>query len=494
MTAEAPAASKGGAFAVRPGFGIERLARLTPAFIAAYFTAQFIVRLLASGNLETDEAQFVGLTHFALGYGNAHPPLYNWLVSLALEATGYWPAAVSLVKNLLLAGTYLLVFDTGRRATGSAVAGLCAAAGLALMPQIVWQSQFTLAHSVLVTFGAAALLHALTLIVQRPQSWLAYVYLGAAAAVGAHGKYNFFIVLVAALAVMLASKDLRGLLLNWRALLSAGSFAALFGPHLVWALGHLDEATNRVSKLQRENAMFGALDLPGLGVDGLLSVGVAAAVSAGPLLLVWFLARGRNPATSDTGNSDAFLRLYKGTAIVAFSLFAAIILFGDFHFVFERYLTPLLLPVPLWLALASPLSARAAGRLAATAGAVWLAVLIAIPSVIAFGKDHFAYPYRAMAAKVAEQVEPPYAILARRDRQSANLSIRLPGTAVLREEAPPDRVLIVWSGNADRRPSSLVEQLGQAFAPDGPVLSGAFPYENLSGARATMSAQLFVRR
>ena len=92
---------------------LERLARWTPLFILGYFTAQFLIRVGFSANLEIDESQFVGQTHLALGYGDSHPPLYNWLITGALALTGgYWPAAVALVKNFLLAGTYLLAFDT----------------------------------------------------------------------------------------------------------------------------------------------------------------------------------------------------------------------------------------------------------------------------------------------------------------------------------------------------------------------------------------------
>ncbi len=477
-------------------FDIERLARLTPLFIAFYFTAQFAMRLAVSGNLETDEAQFVGLTHFALGYGNAHPPLYNWLVALALELTGHWPAAVSLVKNMLLAGTYLLVFDTARRAAGSPVAGLCAAAGLALMPQIVWQSQFTLAHSVLVTFGVAALLHALTLAAHSPRSLPAYLYIGAAAAIGAYGKYNFFIVLAAAALAIASIPELRQRLLNVRIALSAAAFLALFGPHLAWALANLDSATNRVSKLERENSRFGAFDIPGLGIDGLLAIGTGLIASAGALALVWLLLRRGPHAQEPQGKAltGTLARLYARTALFAVALFAAIILLGDFHFVFERYLTPLILPLPLWLALAAPLGNRAAGRLMLTAGAVWLAALIAVPSVIAFGEDHFAHPYRAFAQEVAQRIDPPYAVLARRDRQSANIAIRLPGATVLRDEAPQNRVLIVWSGKDRQPPESLVTRLGPGFSAEGPAVSGTYAYENWSGASATLGAQLFVRR
>jgi 4-amino-4-deoxy-L-arabinose transferase-like glycosyltransferase len=484
-------------------FDLHRLAELTPSLIVAYFAAQFIVRLAVSGNLETDEAQFVGHTAFAWGYGNAHPPLYNWLVGLVLWATDSWPAAVSLVKNALLAGTWLLVFDTGKRATGSAVTGLCAAAGLAFMPQVVWQSQFTLAHSVLATFGTAALVNALTRVLLEPRSTGAYLYLGLAAAIGAYGKYNFLLVIIVAALAVLSLPSLRARLANARLALSAGIFALLFGPHLVFALTHIAETTNRIAKLERANSTFGILDIPVLGIDGLFSVGLATLASAAPLFIVWAIAQGgiratgqNAPALPGEAKSDAnlFAQLYLRIAAFGLALFAAVIFFGDFHFVFERYLTPLLLPLPLWLAVAAIPSRRTTLRLAIIAGCVWLAALVAMPAIITFQDDHFAYPYRGIARVLKEKIPPPYAVLGRRDRLTANLVIKLPGTSAFEADKPNGRVLVVWTGNASEPPASLLAELGAAYQPSGALLSLILPYENYSGAKATISARLYLRQ
>jgi hypothetical protein len=488
--------ARGGA--ARSVFDLDRLAELTPALICAYFVAQFLMRLAISGNLETDEAQFVGHTAFAWGYGNAHPPLYNWLIGLALSVTGYWPAAVSIVKNALLAGTWLLIFDTGRRASGSALTGLCAAAGLAFMPQIIWQSQFTLAHSVLVTFGAAALLNALTRAALAPRSAWAFAYVGLAAAIGFYGKYNFLFVLLAAGLAILSLPSMRARLVQTRLLLSAGVFGALFGPHLIFALTHIEETTNRIAKLERANSTFGALDIPWLGIDGLLSVCTATLASAAPLFIVWALAR-RGPQPADAAEPAAeplasdLGRLYLRVAVLGWLLFAAAILFGDFHFVFERYLTPLLVPLPLWLAIAASPSRKTIVRLATAAGFAWFGALVAMPAIVAFQDDHFAYPYRGIARALKEKLPPPYAILGRRDRLSANLVIKLPGTTMFEEDKGQRRVLLVWTGNATEPPSSLTAELGANYRPSGAPLSLFLPYENFSGAKASLAARLYVR-
>ncbi len=74
------------------------LVRLAPWLVIGYIAALFVLRLTLSPFVEWDEAQFPGNVHLALTYGNSHPPLFNWLVRGALEATGWnWPIAVGLV-------------------------------------------------------------------------------------------------------------------------------------------------------------------------------------------------------------------------------------------------------------------------------------------------------------------------------------------------------------------------------------------------------------
>lgn len=487
------------------GTRLERIARFTPLAILIYFSAQFALRITISGNLETDEAQFVGATHFALGYGNSHPPLYNWLVALALELTGHWVVSVAAVKNTLLVGTYLLVYDATRRASGSATTGLAAAACLALMPQIVWQSQFTLAHSVLVTFGAAALMHAITLVALRPSA-VHFAWLGLAASVGAMAKYNFFLLMVAAVCAVLSSYALRQAFTSWRLVISGVVFVAVCGPHLAWAFANIDESTNRISKLERSSNWFGALDVPGIGIDGFLGALLALASSAGALMLIWYGLRRVNGGGLNCGlethenvsPGHAIARaeianLYARTCVIALAVFGAVLLLGDFHFVFERYLTPLLMPLPLWLALSRPLSDRATRRLAVLALMIWCGVLAALPLVVAMGKDRLAFPYGAMAQRIQQEIAGPFAVLARRERDAANLVIRLPGSFIWQPEATASRVLVVWSGAGSQAPAELTAKLS-GYAPVVDALHLEMPYENLSGAVGQLNVQIYERR
>ena len=479
---------------------LESAARWTPLVILVYFAAQFIIRVALSANLETDEAQFVGQTHLALGYGNSHPPLYNWLVAGALALTGgYWPAALALLKNALLAGTYLLAFDAGRRATGRALTGAIVVASFMLLPQIVWKSQITLAHSVLVMFAVVAALHAVVCIVERGD-WPSFLWLGLTSAIGALAKYNFLLTLIAILIAALSIPDIRRRVFVPRLAASFAVLMVLFTPHAIWAVQHLHETTERLAKLERDSGAFGVIDLPGIGLDGLLSFIVASAAWAGPLLAVWLAIRYFEPSRlevlPDEARTRSFAQLFGRTTLIGVGAFAAIILVGDMHSVFERYLTPLLMPLPFWLATALPLETRRRAPLHFLRIAAVIAVLMvtAWPLWITFGREQFAYPYGSITASLSDGVEGPFSVLGPQDKFAANIAIRLDRARAWEERVPTDQVVVLWDPKSARSPDGAAARLGSAFEPRGAVITMNFPYDNFSGQKARLNAQVYMRR
>lgn len=480
---------------------LEAIAGWTPLFILLYFAAQVLIRVSLSANLETDEAQFVGQTYLALGYNNSHPPLYNWLIAGALGLTGgYWPAALALVKNLLLAGTYLLSFDVARRVTGRALPGLLIVASFLLLPQIVWKSQITLAHSVLVMFAVVAVLHAVVYAVEEgdPASFL---WLGLAAATGALAKYNFFLVLTAIVVAAWSIPSMRGRLfaprLNW----SLAILAAVMTPHYLWALQNLSQTTARMVKLDRESSAFAAIDIPLIGVDGFLSLLVSLAAWAAPLLIVWFTIRhfSVGAVESDDLNwrrTQTYGRFFGRTALIAMGIFAAIVLFGDLHSVRERYLTPMLMPLPFWLAFAWPLEDRARAPIHfLRVGAVIAVLMVTVwPARVLFGKDHLAYPYRAFAQSLADAMPGPFAVLGAHDKYGANIAIRLERAERWLKGSAADQVMVLWEPKRSHSPNETAAMLGSDFEPRGGVLAMNAPYENLSGEHARLSGQLYARK
>jgi 4-amino-4-deoxy-L-arabinose transferase-like glycosyltransferase len=480
---------------------LEEIARWTPLLILAYFAAQFVIRVSLSANLETDEAQFVGQTYLALGYSNSHPPLYNWLVAGALALTGgYWPAALSLVKNLFLAGTYLLSFDIARRVTGRALPGLIIVASFMLLPQIVWKSQVTLAHSVLVMFAVVAVLHAVVYAVEQGDL-ASFLWLGLTAAIGALAKYNFFLVLAAVAVAAGSIPSMRARLFTPRLGWSLAILAAAMAPHYLWALQNLGQATARMAKLDRENSVFVSIDVPFIGVDGFLSLAVSLAAWTAPLLAAWFAIRHFSGGTEERDDPvservQGYARFFARTTLIAMGVFAAIVLLGDLHSVRERYLTPMLMPLPFWLAFAFPLETRPRAPLhfLRLGGAIAVLMLTAWPAWMLFGKDQFSYPYQAFTQSIGAAVPGPFAVLGSHDKYGANIAARLERAQRWEEGSAASQVVVLWEPKPGRSPNGLAARLGDGFEPRGPVIAMDAPYENLSGEVARLNGQLYARK
>ena len=451
-----------------------------------------------SGNLEVDEAQFVGATGFKLGFGNSHPPLYHWLVTLAYAATGgSWVASVALVKNALLAGHFILAWDLVRRLKASPVDGLLAASALTLLPQVIWQGQVTLAHSVAVGFAALATLHALCLWLTRPRLVTA-LWLGSAIAIGALSKYNYLLFAVTLAVAAWSLPAIRVRMDRRTAWLAAGVAIAAFLPHGIWALVNFRTSVERLGKLYSERDRAIPFDLPILGIDGLASLVLAFLAWAGPLILVWgglVWVHRRTGRRDDEGWDFAgdFAAVCGRAALIALALFAAAVLFADMHKVHERYLTPMLMPGVIWLVLRFPLGSVPLARvvLPALAAVLFVASLVAIPATVAFGPSRLAYPYAAIADDLAATDVVPTDVLAHRHDLAANVALRLPDGAPWIGPANR-RVAILWR-RGPQAPPFLVDRLGEVYRWEGPAIVHTHPYDNWSGRSVTIRSQMFQR-
>ena len=476
---------------------VETIARRTVWIILAYFAAQLAIRVGLSGNLETDEAQFVGHTHFAPGYGNSHPPLYNWLVAGALWITGSWAGAVAIVKTAFLAGTYLCIYDAGRRISGRHLTGLIVAASLLFLPQIVWQSQVTLAHSVMVMFGVAATLHAVMLIRDRGRL-VDFLWLGVAISIGGYAKYNYFFALVAIFLAAYTVGQFRERLFTIKLIWPAVFFTLVYMPHAVWAISNISETTQRMARLDSERTVFSIVDLPILGIDGLFEIGIATLAWAGPLAAVWFSVwwlTSTERSDGLDGDRAAAARFFARVTLLSVALFALLVLLGDFHSVDERYMTPLLMALPLWLAAAWPLElhGRAPVHFLRTAGVLVVLMLIVWPGLILFGKEKLAFPYPQFAAEMRDETSGRISVIGSPNRIGANLVIRLDNARMWSREGKAQRVLLAWEGHSSTAPRKMVKQLGPDYAPADAVRRLTAVYDNFSGRKARLSYQVFQR-
>lgn len=253
--------------------------------VVTYFTAHVLYRTFLGGALGLDDAEMMlDAQSFRLGYG-PQLPLYAWVQALLFQVTGPSLFGLALLKNTLLCGIVLTVYATLRTSFSVRDAALATGA-LLLLPQISWESQRALTHSVLVSF-ASVLCFAVVWKLARNPSNFGYIALGAVLAVGGLAKYNFALM---PLAVFLAAlslpgpranffrRQLLGAILLCLVLLAAPYLWIFQNPDLAFASAHkfnIAAPDNSIalplaSLAAVSSAALNFLVLPGLVVAGLL--------------------------------------------------------------------------------------------------------------------------------------------------------------------------------------------------------------------------------
>lgn len=471
---------------------VEQWAGLVPYGIVGYFLVQALLRIAISGNLEIDEAE-IAARHgvLALGYGNSNPPLYDWVVISLWKVTGSWPVALALAKNGLLASAYLLFFWCGRLLFGTKAGAATLALSLLLMPQIVWQAQITLSHSTAAAAACAALIAALVWLLDR-QTTIRFVALGAALAATLLSKYSALLLVIALAAAVLMVPEARKRLGDGRMLLSAAIVLVLAVPHYLWVLHNLETSTARLAKLTVRNPLWSRLDLPGLGIDGLLTSIQALAVSAGPLVIVWAAARWlarREPDDAGPAALGTLFATLAGRGLVAgLAILGIAVLATDIHHVSDRYLAQFLMLLPVWLSLSYPLAfrPRAMRRFLATSLGLAVVVTLVWPQLALFGNHRFAYPYDAVAAQVVAAAGPEAAILMERGDYATNIVLRMPQGRVFDARSPAPTVAALWDADEDRE-AALLGIAGSCYRLDGPVRRIVAPFHYFSGNEARLA-------
>ncbi len=470
--------------------------------IVAYVLVLAALRLSFSGYLEVDEAEFVGRVDLRFVYDNSHPPLFNWLTRLVLEFSDWnWPVAVTIVKYGALAGFHWTVWDLSKRLAGPR-AGAMALAASAFLPQIVWMSATTLAHSTLVMACASASVWAAWRALRAPEgraAWTSFFWLGLAIAGGALAKFNFGLFVVPFLIALLADPALRAKLLRWPALAALLVAVGLIVPTIIATLSNWQESAGRIEKLYRDSGAFAVVDLPGVGIDGFLGMLVALLAWAAPAVVIWAAARWYDraraveiPPVDDM--AARFIRALGRSMAGSLALFAIVLLAADMHSVHERYLTPLLAVLPVWLAARWPLR-RSARYVAGLAAVAYVAVLAGFWGQVSYSPHRFAIPYEEVAAIIARETPAPVPIIATKHDDEANLLLALgwPGARAAKAlqvgDEGVEEAVILWRGRGTA-PGGLVPQ---GYGPMAGVVTVAVRYQNGHDKALVYSFQRFER-
>lgn len=473
----------------------DRLSRLGLLAIVLWLFLQGTLRILTASSLGLDEAQLmVTAQELAWGYG-PQPPLYSWLQYGVFALFGPSIPALVYPKEVMLAGTFFLVFLTSRLVLREERRAFVATLLLFTIPQIAWESQRALSHSVLVLLLAAAALYVFVRLLRdgRPVD---YILFGITFGLGLLSKYNFAIFAIALVgAALLSSRERSRVLSGWFAL-SLLIAALITAPHFYWGLTHLDMMMASSDKFAIESNMsvFERLILPVLGAGTAIASFAALSVVAFAIAMLVPL-RDRQPGTDVTEwreGSDFVIRLL----LVSVAVVVATPLLSGATVVMDRWLMPVLffLPLPLLIVLArrlGPARLRLLSVLAMLSAVICSAGLTAaalLPDLVGRGLRG-TEPYARFAEIIRRDVPDPAYVLSEGTSIAGNLRLAFPEAIALTSShntLHPSRsgrvpVILAWTGGEalSDELQGRVAALCTGAPPDVPSPTRLFePYEH----------------
>lgn len=426
--------------------------------LAAYFVIHVIVRTLLPHGLELDEAEQVNLSQWLLaGYG-AQPPFYNWLQHGAIQLFGMSLVTLSGLKGLLLFLSYMFYYLAARQVLEDKRLAVIAALGLLTIPQISFEAQRDLSHTVAAIFGSSFFLYATLRVISRP-TLPAFLLFGIATGIGGITKYNFAILPIAAGLAVLMDREMRRTMLSWKLLPAAILAIAIVTPHALWLLDNFKDASQgTLKKLAGEET-----GLPGGIAQGLGSLTVGFFSFFGITIIVFALVYREHLKASVKANSRWTL-LVGRILILSLGLIVLMILFAGFENVRDRWLTPVLLAGPLYIALkvdAAKIPVGASLKRIWTVAAVIMVIIplaLATRSTLGRFTGNYAYtniPFATLAKIVGEKAAGANTVVVASDGQLAgNMHFNLPDLPVIVTPPPAtmesrpvagfDRIVFVW--------------------------------------------------
>lgn len=445
-------------------------------FLALYFTIHLVVRIFISDSAELDEAEQLLLTQdLRLGYGS-QPPLYTWLLSGLFSFFDNKILALALLKNSLLFLSYLLVFLSAKEVSRNKNRAVIAMLSLLLIPQIFWESQRDLTHSVLGTTVAACTLYAMVRLLKTGRLHY-YALFGLCAGAGVISKYNYGVFLVALFLAGCTIKTLRPRLLHRNMMLSILCLLLVASPHLYWAITNMQATLSQAGKFKVGHSL-GLLASYSLGFRKLMMAVVSFLGLLLPVFALFFYKpEVRNIAASTEDDYAVLIRRTFGTGLVLCILMVLLFKVTVFK---DRWMQPLLFATPIYLVTLpwmrfNPVNVR---RYAGFALLIALAVLLIMPGHILYAShtgtlSRLNSPYAALSAQLRKAGFQGGLIIAQGRLLGGNLKLFFPESVIVAPEVPAftapsdtDR-LIVWDAtNNAEMPEGLHKFAGTLSSVD----------------------------
>ncbi len=307
--------------------------------LACYFFLHIILRICLSDSLDYDEAEQVVLAQWLLPGYTDQPPLYTWIQYGLFHLFGTTVFSVSLLKNSLLFLAYASFYGGALAALKDTRAAILATISLLLIPQIGWESQRDMSHSVLVIFAASATLWQ-TMRCVKKQTLFNYCLLGISVAVGILAKANYLLFLITIAGGLSTLPDGRKILFSKKMALAICTALMLSGTYLLWIFQHQHILFSATGKFHSSYGVY--------PWDSIRSLTVNSILFLTPLWIFYLFIFPRGFKTSHTGKKTFANQLLRNYLLLLITLLFTIVLSLKITYVKDRWLQPLLFVVPIF--------------------------------------------------------------------------------------------------------------------------------------------------
>jgi lipopolysaccharide core galacturonosyltransferase RgtB len=460
--------------------------------LACYFLLQILFRTLVSDSAELDESeQLLWVQDWRWGYGS-DPPLYTWLQILVFHLFGTGIFGLALLKNVLLFSAFLFTYLSAREASGDERLSVLAMFSLLLFPQITWESQRDLTHSVLATALAAATFF-MAARVARSRRPLDYLLLGVCLGLGTLSKYSYCLFAFALGIAALTVPAFRGALLNKGLLLTFGAFLLITAWHFQWILRSPDLAWSRPEEVIHGSASpFLRARL--LGVLSVVKCAVMLGAVPGAVYWLAFAGSANAQPASDGSASQHWI----GRTWLVIGLMCLGLVLATGIELRDRWFQPVAFLGALsaaWLVRPrlGPLGER---RFLALVGSLALIVLIVLPGIplsasVTRRPTRLNAPYSELS-KQLESVLPESALIVAANRLvGGNLRLRFQQHGVIAPEFRAETIstnvpwFVIWDATKSPAPrADLVGLVARLRGVDIGVMAPAYVQANCKYTRA----------
>ncbi|KRB51647.1 hypothetical protein ASE04_08865 [Rhizobium sp. Root708] len=471
------------------------------ALLALYFTVQFAVRLSLPSGLRFDESQQAFFSQWLTWGYDSQPPLYNWIQAIVVALFGLSLATLSATKNLMLFGVYASYYTLARSLMRNKALAVVAVFSLFTMPQVVWEAQRDLTHSVIEMMMVCLTLLAAVRTIRKP-SYIAYALTGVAIGLGLLTKYNYAVIAAALFIAVAAHPIGRKRILDRRIILTLAIAVLTCLPHALWVVSDIDLATGRTLGIMQQHGSESRL---AAALKGPLELLWLIVLISAPTCVVLLLIARRSLLVCYKADSEwsRFLGIF---LLASFTLLLMLIVGFQMTSLRDRWFVPFLFLVPLYICLKLEASGIDGNRLAMRFLPVAMIVMVLVPcallvrvnlSGLLHSYEAYNVPYATFVRTLlAEENKAPALVLTDDWKPSGNLKLQLPKVPVMSlyfgnlrttyDWQPDKPVLLVWEGGTTapqwnpRLKDWIDSQLGSAYS-DAPVKQMAIPYDRGDG-------------